>query len=90
MRTTFRRVLSKDEKQYWHDRHIRNGQRQPSFESDRECPAHRILGNQAMMQLLSLKLETKGEQETATFLESAGCSDVEGVLRQIKNPWPFD
>jgi hypothetical protein len=85
-----RRVLPTNEKQYRHDWHIKNRERQPSFDSIRECPAHRILGNQAMMQLLSLKLERKGEEATATFLESLGCSEVEGVLRQIKNPWPFE
>jgi hypothetical protein len=90
MRKTIRRVLPKNEKQYQHDWHITNRQRQPSFDSDRECPADRILGNQAMMQQLSLKVETEGEKATATFLESLGCSDVEGVLRQIENPWPFD
>jgi hypothetical protein len=90
MRKTSRRVLPRNEKQCQQDWHIKNRQKQPSFESDRECPAHRILGNQVMMQLLSLKLETEGEEATATFLESRGCSDVEGVLQQIKDPWPFD
>src|SRR5262245_942928 len=87
MRKTMRSVLPKNEKQYQHDWHIEN---RPSFDSDRECPADRILGNQAMMQRLSLKFETEGEEATTAFLESLGCSDVEGVLRQIKNPWPFD
>jgi len=54
--------------------------------SDRECPADRILGNQAMMQLLSVKLETEGEQATAAFLETLGCPDVERVLQQMRNP----
>jgi hypothetical protein len=90
MRKTIRRVLLKNEKQYQHDWHIKNRQRQPSFESDGECPAYRILGNQAMMQRLPLKRETEGEEATATFLESLGCSDVEAVLQQIKDPWPFD
>jgi hypothetical protein len=39
-----------------------------------------------MVQLLSLKLETEGEQATADFLETLGCSDVERVLQQMKNP----
>jgi hypothetical protein len=86
MRKSIRRVLSKDEKQYQHDWHIKNRQRQPTFESDRECPADRILGNQAMVQLLSLKLETEGEEATAEFLETLGCSDVERVLQQMRNP----
>jgi hypothetical protein len=90
MRKTIRRVLPMNKKQYQHDWHIMNRQRQPYFESDRECPAYRILGNEAMMQLLSLRLETEGEEAIATSLESLGCSDVEGVLQQIKNPCPFD
>jgi len=80
MRKTIRRVLPKNEKQYQHDWHIKNRQRQPYFEPDRECPADRILGNQAMVQLLSIKLQTEGESATADFLESLGCSDVERVL----------
>jgi hypothetical protein len=50
---------------------------------DRECPAERILGNQAMVQLLSLKLETEGEEAAVAFLESLGCSDIEKVLQAI-------
>ena len=65
MRKTIRRVLPKNEKQYQHDWHIKNRERQPSFDSERECPADRILGNQAMMQHLSLKVETEGEKATA-------------------------
>jgi hypothetical protein len=53
------------------------------FRSDRECPANRILGNQAMVELLSLKLETEGEGGTIDFLETLGCSDVERVMRTI-------
>jgi hypothetical protein len=90
MRKTIRTVLPRNEKQYQHDWHIKNRRKQPSFESDRECPAHRILCNEVMMALLSLKLEPEGEEATATFLGSLGCSDVEGVLQQIKDPWPFD
>ena len=30
-----------------------------------------------MVQLLALKLETEGEEATADFLETLGCSDVE-------------
>jgi hypothetical protein len=86
MRKWIRRVLPKDEKQYQHDWHAKNRKRQPTFESDRECPADRILGNQAMMQLLSLKLETEGEEASADFLETLGCSDVERVLQQMRNP----
>src|SRR5262245_56415050 len=62
MRKTIRRVLPKNEKQYQHDSHIKNRQRQASFDSDWECPADRILGNQAMMQHLSLKVETARQQ----------------------------
>src|SRR5262249_25261649 len=51
MRKSIRRVLPKDESQYQHDWHIKNRKRQPTFESDRECPADRILGNPAMVQL---------------------------------------
>jgi hypothetical protein len=83
MRKWIRRVLPKDEKQYQHDWHIKNRQRQPEFESDRECPADRILGNQAMMQLLSVKLETEGEEATNSFIESVGCSDVGKVMKTI-------
>ena len=86
MRKSIRRVLQKDEKKYQHDWHAKNRARQPSFESDRECPADRILGNQAMVQLLSVKLETEGEEATVSFLESLGCSDVERVLQQMRNP----
>jgi hypothetical protein len=39
-----------------------------------------------MVQLLSLKLETEGEEATVTFLESLGCSDIERVLLQVKTP----
>ena len=47
------------------------------------CPADRILGNQSIMQLLSLKLETEGEEATVTFLESLGCSDVDKVMQWL-------
>ena len=77
MRKTIRRVLPKDEKKYQHAWHAKSRKRQPTFESDRECPADRILGNTAMVQLLALKLETEGEEATADFLETLGCSDVE-------------
>ena len=83
MRKTSRRVLPRNEKQCQQDWHIKNRQKQPSFESDRECPADRILGSQAMMQLLRLKLQTEGEAATITFLESLGCSDVGKVLNQL-------
>jgi hypothetical protein len=53
------------------------------FESDRECPADRILANQAMVQLLSLKLETEVEEATALFLQTLGCSDVGKVMKAI-------
>jgi hypothetical protein len=39
-----------------------------------------------MVQLLSVKLETEGEEATVMFLESLGCSDVERVLQQMRNP----
>jgi hypothetical protein len=39
-----------------------------------------------MVKLLSVKLQTEGEEATAEFLESLGCSDVERVLQQMKNP----
>ena len=83
MRKWIRRVLPKDEKQYQHDWHAKNRKRQPTFESDRECPADRILGSQAMMQLLRLKLQTEGEAATITFLESLGCSDVGKVMKAV-------
>jgi hypothetical protein len=76
-------VFPLDKKEYkrnW-DRKYRSRQRE---ESDRECPAERILGNPAMVQLLSLKLETEGEAATAEFLETLGCSDVEKVLLLLK------
>jgi hypothetical protein len=90
MRKTIRRLLPKDEKKYQHEWHAKI--RRPRLDkamgrdelpSDRECPADRILGNQAMVQLLSLKLETEGEEATVSFLESLGCSDLEKVLQQI-------
>ena len=43
----------------------------------------RILANQAMMQLLSVKLETEGEDMTIAFVESLGCDDVPKVLEEI-------
>jgi hypothetical protein len=61
-------------------------EKSPSFESERYCPADRILNNEEMVQLLSLKLETKGEEATISFLESLGCSDVEAILQQMRNP----
>ena len=86
MRKTIRRVLHKDEKKYQHDWHanvrrprmLRAAGRDEPVE--RECPAERILSNQVMVQLLSVKLETEGEAATIDFLESLGCSDVERVL----------
>jgi hypothetical protein len=83
MRKTIRRVLHKDEKKYQHDWYAKNRKRQPSFPDDRECPAERILSNQAMVQLLSSKLETQGEAATIDFLEALGCSDVGKVLRTL-------
>ena len=83
MRKTIRRVLPKDEKKYQHDWHIKNRQRQPSFEADRCVPADRIVGNQAIVQLLMLKLETEGEAATVDFLETLGCSDVGKVMNHL-------
>ena len=34
-----------------------------------------------MVQLLSVKLQTEGEEATVDFLETLGCSDIERVLR---------
>jgi hypothetical protein len=76
------RIYPLDKQEYkrdW-DRKHRGKQHEPS---DRECPAERILGNQAMMQLLSVKLETEGEEATADFLETLGCSDVGKVMKTI-------
>jgi hypothetical protein len=89
MRKTIRRILPKDEKKYQHDWHanVRRprmlkaaGRDEPA---ERECSAERLLGNQAMVQLLSVKLETEGESATADFLESLGCSDVGKVMKAI-------
>ena len=51
--------------------------------SERECPADRILGNQAIVQLISLKLRTEGEEAAILFLETLRCSDIQKVLRAI-------
>jgi hypothetical protein len=83
MRKTIRRVLPRDEQKYQHDWHAKNRKRQPTFEEDRYVPADRLLGNQAMVQLLSVKLETEGEGATTDFLESLGCPDVGTVLKAI-------
>ena len=78
-------VFPLDKKEYkrnW-DRKYRSRQRE---ESDRECPAERILGNQAMGHLLSVKLETEGEEATIDFLESLGCDDIDIAF---KFQWNF-
>ena len=83
------RVLHKDEREYsrqWHAkvRRPRMDKEMGRNETvDRECPVDRILGNQAMRQLLTVKLETEGEQAVADFLESLGCSDVMKVMKTI-------
>ena len=42
-----------------------------------------ILYAQAMVQLLTLKLETEGEEATVAFLETLGCSDVGKVMNHL-------
>ena len=83
MRKTIRKVLPPTKKQSDHDRFAKIQARKSSFEEDRECSADRILGNSAIMQLLSVKLETEGEAATVTFLESLGCSDVGKVMNHL-------
>ena len=51
--------------------------------SDRECSVERILGNNAIMQLLQIKWQTEGKEATIDFLESLGCSDVGKVMKAI-------
>ena len=85
MRKAIRRYLPKDavayqakqREQQYTERFVEN------LPDGLQCPVDRILGNQAMVQLLSLKLESEGEEATVTFLESLGCSDVRKVMRTI-------
>jgi hypothetical protein len=77
MSKAIRRVLPKDEREYKHQWDLKHRSRQPAFESDRYVSADRLLGNPALVQLLSLKLQTEGEQATVDFLKTLGCFDVD-------------
>jgi hypothetical protein len=77
------RIFGFDRKEYDRQYHQIRKDRWRQEPLDRECPADRILGNHAMVQLLSVKLETEGEEATAEFLETLGCSDVGKVMKAI-------
>jgi hypothetical protein len=62
---------------------IRRARNEKELE-ERRVPAERLLENQAIVELLSLKLEGEGEAATIEFLESLGCSDVGKVMRTIE------
>jgi hypothetical protein len=86
MRKSIRRVLPKDEHKYQRDywAKVRYPKERPTREqTDRVVSADRILGNQAIVQLLSLKLQTEGEEATINFLESLGCSDIGKVMKMV-------
>ena len=85
MRKWIRRVLPKDEKKYQHEWHAKYRKRQPVFESDRKCPADRILSNQHLVYMLVEELKTEGRDATIAFLDSLGCSgeDINKLLTQL-------
>ena len=50
------------------------------------CQSFQKILSPNLLQFLSVKLETEGEEATISFLESLGCSDIERVLLQVKTP----
>jgi hypothetical protein len=54
----------------------------PTPREDRIPPNQKILCPN-LVQVLSVKLETEGEEATSDFLETLGCSDVAKVMNYL-------